>query len=539
MTTDADGGYRFDGVLLGNFTLDAFDPASARRGLSSGQLTSNGEIVTLDVVEVPKGSVTGVVLRSLDQSPVAGADVTLVGTGTYREQIRTTTGINGEFTFPSVSAGGFSVTARDPATQRTGVIYGAIEEEGEEVVADVTIQLLEVGRVEGYVTTALGTPALGASVRLAKNSGPVTTVDNAGFYFFENVPLGSVNPLATAAIGPDAGTVNTTVAFHGDVARADIQLVGTGRVTGTVLSAAGAPIAFAQVTLTRKTSTPTSFSASTLSGPDGVFAFNTVLLGDLSATATQAATQLAGTASGTLAAPGDTLALTITLQPSAHLRGRVLRQDGVTPAGLMAVELVNGSKRYDSTAADGAFALRDLKLTNYTLTVTDPLGEGIVRATTALTVSGQEVDLGDLILDEAMPVVVAITPTNGAVNLPVTQTIQVLFSEAIDPATFTAGNRSVSSATGTVNGLWNLVNDHLAIFTPSAPYKDFAQITVRIKTGVKDRVGKRLAQEALASFTTADTTPPRVASLSPTLNARNVALDSTVRVTYSEVGGSG
>ena len=532
-TTGADGSFLFEGVLKGGFGLDAFDATTARRGKSSGAIALNGEEVTADIVEVPQGTVKGRVLLSKDSSPIAGAEVSIQVNSVFSESLRTTSGVDGAFTFPAVSAGNFMLSARDFVTGFSGTESGSLAFEGEEVEVDVVIEVPAKGRVEGVVLEADGNSALAAQVTL---TGRNTTVDNNGFYFFEDVPLGDVALLATAAIGPDAGVGTGNVAFDGDIERVDIQFVGTGRVTGTVTNASGDPIPFARIVLMRKTAVPRSFSAETLTDPDGAFAFDPVLVGELSATATQPATQLGGTASGTLATDGATLDLSVVLEPSGGLVGRVLREGGVTPAGGMALELLNGSSRFGSTEDEGTFAFSDLPLGAYRLNVTDPLGLGLATATPVLAIQGEVIDLGDLVLDESVPRVVSVTPPGGAAGVPVVQVVEVDFSEPVDPATVQPANLIVSTAEGAVAGIWSLSADgRRASFTPAAPYRDFAQVNLKVTTGVKDRVGRPLQAEVVSSFITADSTAPSTVSVSPAPDARDVALNAVIRIGYSEV----
>src|SRR2546422_443751 len=100
-----------------------------------------------------------------------------------------------------VFAGAGSPSRR--STRRPPGASGALETEGQEVSRDVVLQVPAVGRIQGVVTKADGSPAIGALVML--DAGLTTTVDNSGFYFFDRVPVGRHSVLATAAIGPDAG----------------------------------------------------------------------------------------------------------------------------------------------------------------------------------------------------------------------------------------------------------------------------------------------------------------------------------------------
>src|SRR5205085_6861900 len=141
-----------------------------------------------------------------------------------------------------------------------------------------------VGRIEGVVRNAAGGIALGAQVVM--NNAVTTTVDNNGFYFFDAVPKGTVSVLAVAAVGPDAGRTSGEVAFDGDVEHLDVQFVGTGAVTGTVLKA-GTPVDFAGVTVTGRNALGRPQSVTTQTDAAGRFQAGTFLVGDVSATATQ------------------------------------------------------------------------------------------------------------------------------------------------------------------------------------------------------------------------------------------------------------
>jgi hypothetical protein len=530
-TTDQTGAYTFEGVAKGAVTLEAFDPVTARRGRSTGEIAVNLADVTINVIEIPQGSVTGIVRLSTDGSAVAGADVSISVSSIFGGQFRTTSGTDGRFVVPGISRGTFTVSARDPLTAISGSAAGQLTTESEEVDVVVELQVPAVGRVEGVVLRSDGAPALGARVVL--NGALQTTVDNEGFYFFPSVAMGAVSLLALAQLGPDPASAAGDVAFDGDVERVDLRFVGTGSVGGSVRKA-GALVPFARVIVTSRSAIGHTQTVETQTGLDGQFAVPVVLVGDVSATATESGTQLAGSASGRIATPGGSLDLPIALEPAGSLTGRVVREDG-SPAVGMALELTNGSSRFGSTAADGSFHFPDLSLGMYHLSVSDPSGDGLAVASAELIAEGQVIGLGDLTLDDAPPAVVSIVPADGVSLVPVTQAIVIKFTEPVDPATVTASNIVVATANGVVTGGLTLSADRTqVVFAAAAPYRDFSQVTVKASKGVKDRVGRALAAEAVASFFTADSTPPVVTAVSPGSGARDVLPDAVVRVAYSE-----
>ena len=530
-TTDAAGAFAFDAVF-GGFTAEAFDPVTARRGRTSGSLTVNHDDVVADITAVSQGSVKGIVRFSKDSGPAAAADVTLFVTSAFSAQLVTSTGVDGSFTFPGVSAGSIQVQARDPVTGISGTATASIVNEGDVATVEVVLQVPLLGRVQGMVRHADGTPAIGAQVVVS--NGALTTVDNDGHYAVDNVPVGAVRVNANAATGFDGGFGVGDLQFDGDVATIDIAFIGTGLVTATVRAADGAAAPFASVSLTSRNALQRSVAETTETDPQGSVRFAGIPVGDVSVTAVDAS-GLAGAASGQITADGSSLDLQVSLQPAGAIRARVLRQDKTTPAAGLAVELSGQSQRFGSTAADGTLEFDNLALGAYHAVITDPLGAGIVKATALLTQAGQTIDLGPLYLDEAPPRVQQIVPANGTAGVPVTQRIQIAFSEPVDAATVTTATMPVSTPNGAVPGAWTVSADGAsATFVPLAPFADFSSVAVKVSTSVTDLVGKPLASEATSIFTTADSTPPAFVSRTPAPGARDVASTAVVRVAYSE-----
>jgi hypothetical protein len=532
-TTDTNGAFALEGVF-GGFTADAFDPVTARRGRVTGTIATNQQDVVADIIAVAEGTVSGVVRFSNDSRPAAAADVTLVVNSVFGAQLVTSTGIDGSFTFPGVSAGPVTVQARDPLTGINGSATTSIQNEGDSESVDISLQVPQRGVVQGTVLRADGTPAIGAQVSVS--SGAQTTVDNSGGYAISDVPIGNVTVTARAPIGLDGGVSTGTLAFDGDVATIGVRFIGTGTVSATVRAADGSVSPFASVSLSGHDALGRAVSEpAAQANAQGTIQFTGIPVGSVSVTAVDPATGLAGSASGALAADGSALALVVTLQPAAAIRARVLHEDKTTPGAGLAVELNGQSQRFGSTASDGTLAFDNLALGQYDLVVSDPLGTGIVKAAVSLTQQGQTVDLGTLFLHETAPKVQQIVPIDGVAGVAVTQPIQVAFSAAVDAATVTPANLRVTSQAGLVAGAWTLSPDGLtATFVPAPAYHDFTSVSVRVTTAVTDVVGRALTAEAISTFTTADSVPPVFVSRSPASGGRDVASNATIRVGYSE-----
>src|SRR5439155_19167083 len=155
---------------FGNTSLEGFDPVTARRGRSDGVVSFNHQDVAIDITAVAQGTVKGFVRFSNDRSAVAAADVSLSIDSAFGGRLVTSTGVDGSFTFPGVSAGGLTISARDTTTGLTGSATASLVVEGEIVNVDVVLHVPELGRVQGTVRRANGDLAVGAQVVLGNGA---------------------------------------------------------------------------------------------------------------------------------------------------------------------------------------------------------------------------------------------------------------------------------------------------------------------------------------------------------------------------------
>ena len=246
--------------------------------------------------------------------------------------------------------------------------------------------------------------------------------------------------------------------------------------------------------------------------------------------ATDAVTGFKGIVGDTLN-PGETKTVQIVLEPTGSLRARVLFQSGGPAQGVVADLFVNNKHIFSQTEADGSIVLDTVPLGTFTLSLEDPIGKGIARATGTIV---DAVDLGDVRLDETAPVVAAVTPPASAAGVPLDQVISLAFSERVNGSTINASNITLSDGAANVIGaLMLLPGDAAVTFTPTARLKESTRYTIRVKN-VKDLIGKTMTNDFVSSFTSIDLTPPTHLTISPAPSTNGVTVFTTVRLTFSE-----
>ena len=148
---------------------------------------------------------------------------------------------DGSFTFPGVSAGGFTIQVTDPATTLAGSVKGSLSLEGETVT--VTVQLEPSGTVAGVVRRADGaTPVASAAITLTRPGTAFSRLTEAaadGSYAFTHIPVGDLRLDAREPAGIDVAGATGRIGGEGDVVTATLTMVGTGTLTGTLVESNG------------------------------------------------------------------------------------------------------------------------------------------------------------------------------------------------------------------------------------------------------------------------------------------------------------
>ncbi|WP_338644891.1 Ig-like domain-containing protein [Flavobacterium sp. KS-LB2] len=129
------------------------------------------------------------------------------------------------------------------------------------------------------------------------------------------------------------------------------------------------------------------------------------------------------------------------------------------------------------------------------------------------------------------PVVESTSPINGAINVPLDQTITVIFNEEMNVASFNQSSFTLQGTTavaGTVT-----FSGKTASFDPTSPLAPNTTYTGVIKTSVKDIMGNALQEDYVWTFSTGSTVTPMVISTDPANNATNVFLNKIVSANFN------
>ncbi len=581
LVTDAQGGFRFDLVPLGDFEVRVFEAATGRRAHALGRVAFNGHTIPLTLIEAPMGYVQGTVLSSRDLSPLRGFTVELRQriAGDQWMLLAATTGADGRFWFPGVALGAFVLQAQRGSDRAT--VQGRITRDGEVVDVPIVTVLQEspVGVIAGLVRNPDGTPAANAAIELDGRppEGRGTTSDDLGAFAFEGVPLGRHSLLATGQASDDTAGALVELKYPGEITPVTMVLRGLGRIEGHVEYQDGSAAPNVELSLE---------GAVHFADQAGDFVFDGVRAGRHALEARDPISGLRGSA-GVEVLPGGAASVRIVLAPTGSVAGVVRFSDGRPAAGvnLTLRQQSVGRTLYAESGADGRFSFNAVALgvtsQAWDLLCEDTVGIGTARRTFFILGA---VDVGTIELDDTRPAVAALAPAAGAVGVALDAVVRITFSEPVTASTVNLDTVTVTRADGArVSGYIVLAQgDTAAVFTPLVPLRDESRYTVRLSAnprfdvldadgnesisrreaaacfavlaqvdaldangngsleageyrgGLEDRAGHTIAQELVASFTTVDITAPAFRDVSPAPGTGGAAVLSVVRVVYTE-----
>ena len=379
-TTDDQGQYLFDFVPLGAFTVESSD-SSGNRGRTTGALSTTSQIAVANVTFLGRGSATGTVKDGAG-NPVPNAAVTLNSNSIFGGSKSTTTDGAGHYSFSDVFVGSFDVNATSPITRLGGHSANRINSDGQSVITDIT--LIATGSITGTIFHFGGsTPAPGTIITLG--NGRSATADSTGKYRFDFVPVAGYTLSVTDPSTGDRGQGGATISTQDQVVTANITLNGVGRVVVTVLDGSNAAVSGATVNVDSLTSFGGRQTGTTQA--DGTLTFNNVLAGNFSVSAVNPRTSLAGSRTGNVAVNGSA-AVTVQLQSSGTILGKVFAADGATPVPNVSVRLQGQVSRQTLSGPDGSFRFDVVPTNSYELDAVDSAGNLRARVT-GVTISSQ------------------------------------------------------------------------------------------------------------------------------------------------------
>lgn len=143
--------------------------------------------------------------------------------------------------------------------------------------------------------------------------------------------------------------------------------------------------------------------------------------------------------------------------------------------------------------------------------------------------------------DVTAPTVVSVIPLDGSAGVSVSTSVAIKFSEPLDPATITAATIFLTGAgLGNVSGALNYdAGSSTVTFVPASSLQNDVTYTVSATTGVRDVAGNALSAFGSTFRTSAappppDAIPPTVLSSVPVDGSTNVAINTPIRINFSE-----
>jgi hypothetical protein len=547
-TTDTSGRFELTAIPVGTFSVEAFDPASNRRGRASGQLVAEGQTVDVTILQLPQGTVAGFVVTADGVTRVGGATVKLSSSGFVRTELLATTRPDGSFRFDGIPQGTFALEAEDAVSGAKGRAEGRMSGEGEEVDLNVVLEpfgtiLVTVRDHTGALATNAAVSVTGGGLRESRSGA----TDSGGQVRFENLPLGRYTLVGRSlADGRDAGRVEATLASADETVEVTLALRGVGTVSVEVTDAAGAPVPSARVTVDARggfgEAGPAAGQIVGFTDGTGGVTFPSVPVGDFTVLAESG--PLAGAAGGSVPSPNQSVPVAVRLAPSGSVTGRILLPGGATPAFQALVTAFFQSQTAQigalqlATGLDGRFSFTGLPLGEVRIEAFELVSQGVRQRTGTLASPGQVLDFGDMVLDNESPRVTGVTPGDGAVNVAANASIAITFNEPMSGASFTSTNTRLLLGSAVVETTRALSPDGRTLtITPRDPLLSGTRYTLSIAgspNGPKDEANLSLVDPFVSAFTVRDNVPPVVASTSPAAGAVQVPLEATVRVSFSE-----
>lgn len=246
-TTDTNGNYEFDILPVGTYRVSVTNSATGDQGSASGTISSQDQIVTVNVTLNGLGQVVVTVIDG-GGNEIAGAQVALTSTTSFGGTQNGVTQSNGTVTFNQVLAGAFKVLATNPATQLSGQNTGSVSVN---TTAAITVQLQPAGTIQGTVYQPDGvTPVAGIQLQLQGQVSQTTESAADGTYQFSMVPTSTYSLQAYDSYGNIRGSAtNIALTTQGQIVTQNLTLIGVGTVSGQITNPDGSVATGVGITL--------------------------------------------------------------------------------------------------------------------------------------------------------------------------------------------------------------------------------------------------------------------------------------------------
>ena len=565
-TTDTNGFFEFDGVPLGTYTITSMDPVTGGNAETTATITSQGQVTTVELVEATLGTINGVVIDSYGTGVAAGAIVTANFSSSFTPNRTVTTDPSGSFSLPGSPMGQFNLSATYTLPDGSGVRVagsGSGSLSPSTPNANVQIRLQSVGSLPVRVVRSDGiTPATNATVYLSgAGSSQQQDTDPNGQAVFSDLLVGrSCTVAAYSRIGGDLNDAveeSDSIAVAGTNSPVVLELPGVGAVQGKLFASDGvAPESDGLIILTFQGGLFAGNQIYALAGSQGQFDFVDVPVGPYRLTAESIS--LAASRSDTIPGPGVTNTDNLILGASGTIEGYAFRPDDVTPVTNVAMVITYASQSanpgiaYFFTSTNGYFEFDDVPIGSVHLAAADVATGGIISTNVVLASNGEDLNLGIVLFDETVPAVTNVIPANDTIGVPITNSVQLVFNEAMDPATIQSDGIFIEGTNGIIDSALTLLPDSNGVrrivnLVPASPLQSLSTYEVvvlsgqlslpdgTIGSGPQDLVGRNTDAPFTSEFTTADNTPPVLLSSFPSNNAVQIDPASVPRLAFSKI----
>lgn len=247
-TTDAVGFYQIPFLLPGTYAISV-SFAGCVNTASTG-IVIGSTVVTRNVTLIAPGGIQGTINSCLG-GVAAGAIVTVTSGPTIPPP--DTTDAAGFYLFSPLTFGTYGISISYPGcvtTTSTAIVVN-------NGTATRNVTLLNLGTIQGTVTSCFGGPAVGATVSITSGTTipPAQTTDSLGHYRFDGLVAGTYALLVSFPPCFDVTSAGIVISIGSNVLR-DFTLITFGALQGQVTGCDGNPAASATLLLSGGPSTP-------------------------------------------------------------------------------------------------------------------------------------------------------------------------------------------------------------------------------------------------------------------------------------------